>query len=121
MRWPYRLCGARAAVAALAVGPALIVLTACGSLAANGPGGGTGSGAGTGGGQAARPGGLCASRGQLTALTVKRTGVVSPLRQEQTRLRAQSTVGADRARTAAASICALPRSRKGTLDRRAHV
>jgi hypothetical protein len=118
MRWPYRRSvaqagTARAAGTALAAAAALTVLTACGSLAANGSGGG--SGAGAGGGQAARPGGLCASRGQLTALTVKRTGVLSQLRQEQTRLRAQSTVGADRARTVAASVCALPRSRKGTL------
>jgi hypothetical protein len=105
MRWPYRLCGAVAA---------LTVLTACGSLAANGQG--TGSGAGAGGGHAASPAGLCASRGQLTSLLVKRIGVPSQLRQANTRLRATSRVSAARARTVAASICGLPRSQKGTRN-----
>lgn len=104
MRWPYR---SRAVLTALAAVAALL-LTACGSLAAGGQGGG-GGGTGTGvTGTAARHGGLCASRGSLTSLLVRRVGVLPLLRQEQSRVRAHSKVSAERAKKVAAEICALP-------------
>ena len=107
MRWPYR---ARTTLAAVA---ALTTLTACGSLAANGQGGGGGGSGGTASGTAARHAGLCASRGSLTGLLVRRTGVLPLLRQEQSGVRARSTVAAVRARKVAAEICALPKSPHG--------
>ena len=74
---------------------ALATLTACGSLAANGQGsGGGGTSAATG--TAARHGGLCASRGGLTSLVVRRVGILPLLRQEESRVRAHSTVAAER-------------------------
>src|SRR5690348_14789370 len=112
MRWPYRAPTALAAVAALAA------LTACGSLAANGKGsgGGGGTSAATGtvaGSTGARHGGLCASRGGLTSLVVRRVGVLPLLRQEQSRMAAHSTVAATAAQKVAAEICALPRAPHG--------
>jgi len=112
MRWPYRAPTALAAVAALAA------LTACGSLAANGQGsgGGGGTSAATGtvaGSTGAGHGGLCASRGGLTSLVVRRVGVLPLLRQEQSRVAAHSTVAAAAAQKVAAEICALPRAPHG--------
>jgi hypothetical protein len=96
---------------------ALATLTACGSLAANGQGSGGGGGAGTAlgtvAGTGARNGGLCASRGGLTSLLVRRVGVLPLLRQEQSRVRGHSTVSAERAQKVAAEICALPRAPHG--------
>lgn len=130
MRWPYRPRATRRPVglllapaaqwvlAALAALAALTTLTACGSLAANGQGSGSGGGPGTASGTvtgstATRPGGLCASRGGLTSLLVKRVGVLPLLRQEQSRVRAHSKVTAVRAQKVAAEICALPRAPRG--------
>jgi hypothetical protein len=127
MRWPYRprttrrpaslplAPAAQCALAALAALVALATLTACGSLAANGQGSGGGNSGGTGAatGTAARNGGLCASRGGLTSLLVKRVGVLPLLRQEQSGVRAHSKVTAVRARKVAAEICALPRAPHG--------
>lgn len=110
MRWPYRPHRARAALAALA---ALAMLTACGSLAANGQGSGSGGGTGAATGTAARHGGLCASRGALTSLLVKRVGVLPLLRQEQSGVRGRSRVAAERAKKVAGEICALPRAPRG--------
>ena len=101
MRWPYRPHPARLPHAPSAAGRpaafvALATLTACGSLAANRPGAQRwrrGRRLGT----AARNGGLCASRGGLTSLLVKRVGVLPLLRQEQSRVRAHSKVAAVRA------------------------
>jgi len=117
MRWPYRAPTALAAVAALAA------LTACGSLAANGQGsgGGGGTSAATGtvagstgaGSTGTRHDGLCASRGGLTSLVVRRVGVLPLLRQEQSRVAARSTVAAAAAQKVAAEICALPRAPHG--------
>ena len=102
MRWPYR---PRATL--LVSVAALATLTACGSLAANGQGsGGTGAAAGT----AAHRGGLCASRGELTSLLVRRVSPLPLLRQEQSGVRAHSTVTAVRAQKVAAEICSLPRA-----------
>jgi len=99
------------------------MLTACGSLAANGQGSGSGGGtnAATGtvagstgaGSTGARNGGLCASRGGLTSLVVRRVGVLPLLRQEETRVRARSKVAAANAQKVAAEICALPRAPRG--------
>jgi hypothetical protein len=123
MRWPYR---PRATL--LVSVAALATLTACGSLAANGQGSGSGGGTsaatgtvtgstGTGstgtGSTGARRGGLCASRGGLTRLVVRRVGVLPLLRQEESRVRARSTVTALRAQKVAAEICALPRAPRG--------
>jgi hypothetical protein len=118
MRWPYR---PRATL--LVSVAALATLTACGSLAANGQGSGSGNGtnAATGtvtgstvtGRTGARHGGLCASRGGLTSLVVRRVGVLPLLRQEESRVRAHSTVAAERAQNVAAEICALPRAPRG--------
>jgi hypothetical protein len=116
MRWPYRPRAARRPMGLLLAPAALIALatlTACGSLAANGQGSGSGGGAGTASGTAARNGGLCASRGGLTSLLVRRVGVLPLLRQEQSRVRAHSTVPAERAQKVAAEICALPRAPHG--------
>ena len=116
MRWPYRPRAARRPMDLLLAPAALITLatlTACGSLTANGQGGGSGGGAGTASGTAARHGGLCASRGGLTSLVVRRVGVLPLLRQEQSRVRAHSTVSAERAQKVAAEICALPRAPRG--------
>jgi hypothetical protein len=90
---------------------ALSALTACGSLAASGQGsgsGGAGTASGTGAGSTvagstgARNGGLCASRGALTSLVVRRVGILPLLRQEESRVRAHSTVAAERAQKVAA-------------------
>jgi hypothetical protein len=109
MRWPYR---PRATL--LVSVAALAVLTACGSLTANGQGSGSGSATGTvAGSTGASNGGLCASRGALTGLVVRRVGVLPLLRQEQSRVRAHSTVTAERAQKVAAEICALPRAPRG--------
>src|SRR5689334_11947860 len=112
MRWPYR---PRATL--LVSVAALATLTACGSLAANGQGSGGGGGAGTASGTVAgtgaRNGGLCAGRGGLTSLLVRRVGVLPLLRQEQSRVRGHSTVSAERAQKVAAEICALPRAPHG--------
>ena len=116
MRWPYRPRATRRPVGLLLAPAALIALsalTACGSLAANGQGSGSGGGAGTASGTAARHGGLCASRGGLTSLVVRRVGILPLLRQEESRVRAHSTVAAVRAQKVAAEICALPRAPRG--------
>jgi hypothetical protein len=117
MRWPYRPRATRRPEGLL-LAPAIIALsalTACGSLAANGQGSGSGGGGGTNAatGTAARRGGLCASRGSLTSLVVRRVGVLPLLRQEESRVRAHSTVTAVRAQKVAAEICALPRAPHG--------
>ena len=118
MRWPYR---PRATL--LVSVAALAMLTACGSLAANGQGSGSGGGAngatGTGAGSTvagstgSKNGGLCASQGAITGLVVRRVGVLPLLRQEESRVRAHSTVAAERAQKVAAEICALPRAPRG--------
>jgi hypothetical protein len=107
------LAPAQCVLAALAALVALSALTACGSLAANGQGSGSGGGAGTASGTAARHGGLCASRSGLTSLVVRRVGILPLLRQEESRVRAHSTVAAERAQKVAAEICALPRAPRG--------
>ena len=119
MRWPYRSRATRRHVGLLLVPAALTALatlTACGSLAANGQGSGGGTNTATGtvtGSTAARHGGLCASRGGLTSLVVRRVGILPLLRQEESRVRAHSTVAAERAQKVAAEICALPRAPRG--------
>ncbi|HEX6853824.1 MAG TPA: hypothetical protein VF204_00885 [Streptosporangiaceae bacterium] len=116
MRWPYRPRATRRPVGLLLAPAAIIALatlTACGSLAANGQGSGSGGGTGAATGTAVRNGGLCASRGELTSLLVKRVGVLPLLRQEQSGVRARSRVAAVRARKVAAEICALPRAPRG--------
>jgi len=119
MRWPYRSRATRRHVGLLLVPAALTALatlTACGSLAANSQGSGGGTNAATGtvtGSTAARHGGLCASRGGLTSLVVRRVGILPLLRQEESRVRAHSTVAAERAQKVAAEICALPRAPRG--------
>jgi len=119
MRWPYRSRATRRHVGLLLVPAALTALatlTACGSLAANSQGSGGGPNAATGtvtGSTAARHGGLCASRGGLTSLVVRRVGILPLLRQEESRVRAHSTVAAERAQKVAAEICALPRAPRG--------
>ena len=118
MRWPYR---PRATL--LVSVAALATLTACGSLAANSQGSGSGSGGGTGaatgtvtGSTGAHHGGLCASRGALTGLVVRRVGPLPLLRQEQSGVRAHSTVAAVRAQKVAAEICSLPRAPVGPVN-----
>ena len=119
MRWPYRSRATRRPVGLLLPPAALIALatlTACGSLAANGQGSGGGTNTATGtvtGSTGARHGGLCASRGGLTSLVVRRVGILPLLRQEESRVRAHSTVAAERAQKVAAEICALPRAPRG--------
>ena len=119
MRWPYRSRATRRPVGLLLPPAALIALatlTACGSLASTGQGSGGGTNAATGtvtGSTAARHGGLCAGRGGLTSLVVRRVGILPLLRQEESRVRAHSTVAAERAQKVAAEICALPRAPRG--------
>jgi hypothetical protein len=119
MRWPYRSRATLRHVGLLLVPAALTALatlTACGSLAANGQGSGGGTNTATGtvtGSTGARHGGLCASRGGLTSLVVRRVGILPLLRQEESRVRAHSTVAAERAQKVAAEICALPRAPRG--------
>jgi len=119
MRWPYRSRATRRHVGLLLVPAALTALatlTACGSLASTGQGSGGGTNTATGtvtGSTAARHGGLCASRGGLTSLVVRRVGILPLLRQEESRVRAHSTVAAERAQKVAAEICALPRAPRG--------
>ena len=120
MRWPYRPRATRRPVGLL-LAPAIIALSAlaaCGSLAASGQGSGSGGGAGTASGTVAGStgagnGGLCASRGSLTRLVVRRVGILPLLRQEESRVRAHSTVAAESAQKVAAEICALPRAPRG--------